>query len=122
MEDDRSKEQVLKARLARERAAARKRGKQRVRFSLEVRREAVELSAASGRTREQFALDMGLSKTALHRWSRPSQRGAVAFHHVKVEQASIGAEAEALVVIFPSGARLMGLSWEQLRQLVGVTT
>jgi hypothetical protein len=34
----------------------------------------------------------------------------VAFHHVKVEQASIGANAEALVVIVPSGARLVGLS------------
>jgi hypothetical protein len=65
---------------------------------------------------------VGISKTALQRWARPSQRGAVTFHRVKVEKASLGADADALVVIFPSGARLLGLSWAQVRQLVGVST
>jgi hypothetical protein len=122
MEDDRSKEQVLKARLARERATARKQGKQRVRFSLAVRREVVDVAAASGRPREQFALDIGLSKTSLQRWARSSQRRTAAFHHVKVEKATSGPKAEPLVIVFPSGARLTGLGWEQVRQLLGVST
>jgi len=121
MEDTKSKEQVLKAQLARERAAARKRGKKRVRFSLAVRRDAVELAAASERAREAFALDMGLSKTALQRWAKASRRRAAAFHHVKVEVGSTVTEAEPLVVVFPSGARLIGVSWEQVRQLLGVS-
>ena len=122
MEDDKSKEQALKARLARERAAARKRGKKRVRFSLAVRREAVELAAASGRARNAFALDMGLSKTALQRWAKTSQSRAGAFHQVKVEASSTVTETEPLVVVFPSGARLTGVSWEQVGQLLGVST
>ena len=122
MEDDKSKEQVLKARVARERAAARKRGKKRVRFSLAVQREAVELAAASGRARDAFALDMGLSKTALHRGAKAGQGRAGAFHHVKVEVRSAGTEAEPLSVVFPSGARLIGISWEQVRRLLGVST
>lgn len=121
MEDDKSKEQDLKARVARERAAARKRGKKRVRFSLEVQREAVELASASGRARDAFALDMGLSKTALQRWAKAGPRRGGAFHHVKVEVGSTGTETAPLVVVFPSGARLIGVSWEQVRQLLGVS-
>jgi DNA-binding transcriptional regulator YdaS (Cro superfamily) len=82
----------------------------------------VELASASGRPREAFALDIGLSKTALQRWAKTSQHRAAAFHHVKVEAAITGPETEPLVVVFPSGARLIGVSWEQVRQLLGVST
>jgi transposase-like protein len=120
MEGDKATEQGLKARLAAERSAARRRGKKRVRFSLAVRREAVELAAASGRSREAFALDLGLSKTALQRWVKSSQYRA-GFHHVKVEEPRTEPAAE-LVLVFPSGARLIGVSWEHVRQLLGVST
>jgi transposase-like protein len=119
MENDRSKEHILKARLARERATARKRGNKRVRFSLAARQEAVELAAVSGRSREQFALDLGISKTALQRWTSTRRSGA-AFHHVKVETAAT--ESVVVAIVFPSGAQLTGLSWEQVRQLLGVGT
>jgi hypothetical protein len=111
-----------KARVARERAAVRKCGKKRVRFSLAVQREAVDLAAASGRARDAFPLDEGLSKTELQRWIKASRRPVGPFHHVKVGAASADIETERLVVVFPSGALLIGVSWEQIRQLLGVST
>jgi hypothetical protein len=118
MENDRAREQVLKARVARERAIARKRGKRRVRFSMAVRQEAVALAATSGRAQDQFALEIGISKTGLQRWRRP---GAAPFRQVKVESESAATEDQGLAIIFPSGARLTGFSWEQVRQLLGVS-
>lgn len=108
--------------MAGERAEARKDGKKRVRFSVAVQREAVALALTAGRGRDAFAVDMGLSKTALQKWVKASQRPAVAFHHVKVEAASTDIETEPLVVVFPSGARLVGVSWAQVCQLLGVST
>ena len=84
-----------------------------------VRQEAVELAAVSGRARGQFALDIGISKGALQRWTT-SRRAA--FHHVKVESEVAATESEVFAISFPSGARLAGLSWEQVRQLLGVST
>ncbi len=118
MENDRTREQVLKARVARERAMARKRGKRRVRFSMAVRQEAVALAATSGRGRDQFALEIGISKTGLQRWRRT---GAALFRQVKVESERAATEDQLLAIVFPSGARLAGLSWEQVRQLLGVS-
>ena len=117
MENERSREQVLKARVARERAMARKRGKRRVRFSMAVRQEAVALAATAGRARDQFALEIGISKTGLQRWRRT---GAALFRQVKVESECEATE-ELLAIVFPSGARLTGISWEQVRQLLGVS-
>ena len=48
---------------------ARRGGKQRVRFSMVVRQEAVALAAVSGRAPDQFALDIRISKGALQRWT-----------------------------------------------------
>src|SRR5688572_26294720 len=121
MPNDTSREQVLKARITRERATARRRGKRRVRFSMVVRQEAVELAAASGRARDQFALDIGISKTGLQRWMTARRSGA-AFHHVTVESESAATQGETVAITFPSGARLTGFSWEQVRQLLGVST
>ncbi|HKO91185.1 MAG TPA: hypothetical protein VJU61_08535 [Polyangiaceae bacterium] len=118
MENDKAREQVLKARVARERAMARKRGKRRVRFSMAVRQEAVALAATSGRARDQFALEIGISKTGLQRWRRT---GTAPFRQVKVEGECEATEEELLAIVFPSGARLTGLRWEQLRQLLGVS-
>ena len=122
MANDESRERVLKARVARERAAA---GERRVRFSKWVRQEAVELVVASGTSRDRFALEMGIGKTSLQRWVRavhgrkPSQeRGPAEFHHVVVASP---APAAQVAISFPSGARLVGLSWEQVLQLLGVT-
>lgn len=86
-----------------------------------VRQEAVELAAASGRARDQFALAMGISKTGLQRWMTARRSGA-AFHHVTVESESAATQSETVVITFPSGARLTGLSWDQVRQLLGVST
>jgi hypothetical protein len=122
MENERPREQVLKARVAGELAAARKRGKQRVRFSMMLRQEAVDLAAASGRARDQFALDIGISKTVLRRWMTTLQRRAPAFHHVKVQSESAATPGESFAVVFPSGARLTGITWEQVRQLLGAST
>src|SRR4051812_1304712 len=117
MENDRTREQVLKARVARERATARKRGKQRVRFSMAVRQEAVDLAATCGRARDQLALEIGISKTALQRWTALRRSGAAVFRRLEVE--STTTDSQVPVILFPSGARLTGLSWEQVCQLLG---
>jgi transposase-like protein len=122
MANDESRERVLKARVARERAAA---GERRVRFSKWVRQEAVELVTASGTSRDRFAQEMGIGKTSLQRWvraihgrKRGQQRATPAFHHVVVASP---APATQVAVVFPSGARLVGLGWEQVLQLLGVS-
>jgi transposase-like protein len=111
MANDESRERVLKARVARERAAA---GARRVRFSKWVRQEAVELVAAAGMSREQFAQEMGIGKTSLQRWvravhgrKRGQQRAATEFHHVVIASP---APASQFAISFPFGARLVGMA------------
>ena len=121
MEKDESRERVFKARVARERAAA---GNRRVRFSKALRQEAVELLATSGARRCEFAKEMGLSSTSLQRWELLFQvRGQDAhqpgaFQRVTIASSPAAADVE---LIFPSGARLVGLSWQQVRELLGVS-
>ena len=67
MTQSKTREQALKRRVADERAAA---GKQRVRFSREVRREAV----ASGEPRDRFAEAMGIGKSSIHKWVTGERR------------------------------------------------
>jgi transposase-like protein len=125
MTDDKSREQMLKARVASERAAA---GRRRVRFSPWVRREAVELAVASGVPRDRFSQEMGIGKTSLRKWIRAAQSSGAArrgegarFRPVKVQSSTEPASGNMLAIVFPSGARLVGLSVAELRQLLGVT-
>ena len=90
-----------------------------MRFSMVVRQEAVDLAATSGRARDRLALEIGISKTALQRWTAMRRSGAAVFRRVEVE--STATDSQGLVILFPSGARLTGLSWEQVRQLLGVS-
>lgn len=52
-----------------------------MRFSMVVRQDAVDLAANSGRARDQLALEIGISKTALQRGRRT---GAALFREIKV--------------------------------------
>lgn len=127
MSNDKSREQALKSRVANEREAA---GKKRVRFSPWVRQEAVELVAGSGIPRDRFAQEMGIGKTSLQRWvlaalavtksaRPPSERSKL--RRVKIQAATPTAgDAAMLQLVFPCGARVVGLGLADLRQLLGV--
>jgi transposase-like protein len=121
MANDESRERVFKARVARERAAA---GERRIRFSKWVRQEAVELLVASGAKRGEFAKEMGLATTSVQRWLRAvdAKKGpryeARGFRRMSVEGHTGAGQLE---LVFPSGARLIGLSWQQVRELLGAS-
>lgn len=85
-----------------------------------VRQEAVDLVATSGRARDQLALEIGISKTALQRWTTLRRTSAAAFRRVKVESEKAATEDSVLELVFPTGVRL-GIRWEQVRQLLGVS-
>ena len=122
MANEDSRERVFKTRVARERAAA---GERRIRFSKWVRQEAVELLVASGAKRAEFAKEMGLATTSVQRWLRavdakkPGPREARGFRRMTVESQ---AGTSQLEVVFPSGARLTGLSLQQVRELLGASS
>lgn len=127
MSNDKSREQALKIRVASEREAA---GNNRVRFSQWVRQEAVELVASSGIPRDRFAQEMGIGKTSLQRWvraaaavtksaRRPPVRSTL--RRVEIQSSTPAAsDAATLELVFPCGARLVGLGLAELRQLLGV--
>lgn len=125
MSNDKSREQALKARVASEREAA---GKRRVRFSQWVRQEAVELVVGSVLPRDRFAQEMGIGKTSLQRWVRdaPSgkkstpQSGRSKLRRVEIQASTPPANVAGLELVFPSGARLVGIGWADVRQLLGV--
>jgi transposase-like protein len=126
MTDGKSREQVLKARVATERAAA---GRRRVRFSPWVRREAVELAVASELPRDRFSAEMGIGKTSLRKWISGAQSRRPAggikgskFRQVKVQSSTQPSSADTFAIVFPSGARLVGLRLAELHQLLGVAT
>jgi transposase-like protein len=122
MARSKAREQALKHRVAEERAAA---GKRRIRFSREVRREAVALVLASGEPRDRFAEAMGIGKSSMHKWVTGERRaGRSKFKRMRLDG---GGEPRVptsrdLVLVFPSGVRLTGLDVAQLRVLLGVAS
>ena len=95
-----------------------------MRFSKWLRQEAVDLLAISGRTRDEFAKEMGLAATSLQRWMLLHRvreldvAPAGDFQRVTIESPVATAD---LAIVFPSGARLIGLSWQQVQELLGVS-
>ena len=131
MEKSTSKEQAIARRVAAERKAA---GTQRVRFSVELRRDAAALAAASARSRGEVATTLGLGRTLLQSWvmaehgpvrrkrgaaKKPGRRKPM-LQRVAIT-ATTGAADGSLELVFPSGARLPGLTLKQLRTLLGVS-
>ena len=125
MANDKSREQALKARVASEREAA---GKRRVRFSKWVRREAVELAVACGTPKDRFAEEMGIGKTSLRKWigaaddAEPVRRSQPPrLRRVAVQTSPLPAGMDSFDLVFPSGARVLGLNDVQLLRLLGVS-
>jgi len=122
MAKSKTREQALKRRVAEERAAA---GSRRVRFSREVRREAVSLVLASGEPRDRFAEAMGIGKSSMQKWvARDRTAARSKFKRMRLDD-GVGPRALAsrnLVLVFPSGVRLTGLDVAQLRVLLGVAS
>lgn len=124
MAKSKAREQALKRRVAEERAAA---GNRRVRFSREVRREAVSLVLASGEPRDRFAEAMGIGKSSMQKWvARERTAARSKFKRMRLDDGA-GSRTPTptsrdLVLVFPSGVRLTGLDVAQLRVLLGVSS
>jgi transposase-like protein len=90
--------------------------RQGLRYSPELRQLAVQYAAAaSGMSRREVAVELGLSEVTLARWLRGQvTRGSAALHEVVVVE-QVGAGRPVLVM--PSGVRVEGLS---VRELVSV--
>ena len=120
---NKSKQQRLKDRVVAERTAA---GEKRVRFSKQVQQEAVALATESKMPRDELATAIGVGKTSLHKWMAAAhgskrRRGKRAtFHRVKITSGLPSGQTEELRLTFPSGVQLSGLSFVQLRALLGV--
>lgn len=114
---------ALRRRIDGERTAS---GQQRVRFSKNLREAVLALAGAPGWSRERAASALGLASSVLYRWhaqanpqtqSAPrSEAGAL----TRVEVVgSASANPDDLVLVFPNGAQVKGLSLEQLAHLLG---
>lgn len=134
MEDSSSEEEALARRIAKERKAA---GKRRVSFSVGLRRQAAALAETSLRPRGEIAATLGLSRSLLQRWVMAEQgvvrpkRGKINAahetgpHKAELQRVAISGATtdgdESLQLVFPSGARLAGLTLAQIRSLLGVS-
>jgi transposase-like protein len=94
-----------------------------------VRREAVELAVASELPRDRFSAEMGIGKTSLRKWISGAQSSRPAggtkgskFRQLKVQPSMQPPSTDTFAIVFPSGARLVGLRLAELRQLLGVAT
>jgi hypothetical protein len=96
--------------------AATRRG---IRYSSELRQVAVryaEQSEGAGWSRERVAETLGLCKATLCRWLRAAEPEVPALHEVLV----VGSRPRSgPVLILPSGARVEGLSVDELAKLLG---
>ena len=130
MENSSAKERQLARRVAAERKAA---GSRKARFSVELRRDAAALVVASSQPRGEVAKALGLSRTVLQSWVM-SEHGRVRKPRRAVEKprakkptlqrftiasTEAAARREALDLVFPSGARVVGLTLSQVRALLG---
>jgi hypothetical protein len=116
---------ALRRRVNREREAA---GARRVRFSEELRRDVLAVLARRTWRREPLAKAVGLAPSVVHRWARkpPDERcvqhprKSAGLKRVQIVRASASDCVESLELELASGARVRGLTLEQLAWLMGV--
>lgn len=123
MQNDELTVESLRVRVGRERQVS---GKQRVRFSEALKQDVTRFALATGWGIDRCAEALGLSRTGLHRWVRgerprrkphlqPARRRLV---ETEVTEEPRAVATDGLELRFPSGARITGLTFEQLRSLV----
>lgn len=117
---------ALRRRIEREREGAKPR---RVRFSDEVRQEVLGLLARPEWSQERLAEALGVAPSMLYRWTRQSQphvEGGVAkrararLRRVQVVEPAQPESAGSLELELRSGAKVCGLTLEQVARLLEV--
>lgn len=111
-------EERLKRQVVSERSAA---GEQRVRFSKGLRAEVVKLVGQRG-SQEQVAQALGLGRTTIHTWVATARTKSQKVEPAKLERVVVRdatvTVSSKLELVFPSGARVLGLGIEQLAELL----
>jgi transposase-like protein len=113
----------LKRRIAAERGGSHPK---RARFSPQLKADVARFVLKSEMTREQTAKSLGLGKSTLEKWrvrsakavktSKPRARAR--FKEVRVVKSG-PVTARLLELVFPSGARVTGLTVAEVAELVG---
>lgn len=133
MSETRVEVQVLARKVAAERLAA---APQAVRFSKGLRQQVVAATRLPGQGRKGLAGQLGLSASVIQNWIAMERRASKPvpvpvpvptakpkmtqprLQRVTVEP-SPSSPSGGLQLVFPSGVRLIGLTLQQLRELVG---
>jgi hypothetical protein len=123
-------ENDLRQRVLKERDNARGR---RFRFSEPLKRDVVQRSQASAGSLEAFCEATALSASTLARWRRESSGSSTSKRSevtstprskARLKRVTLAEEvpdrSSGFRLVFPSGAELRGVSFEQMRQLLGL--
>ena len=109
---------ALQVRIGKEREAS----GGRVRFTPRLRADVVSFARLSGLSRAELSEQLSLAESILHRWLSTTgaarAKKTIKLRRLKIVDPQPAIESRAAVV-FPSGARLEGLSLKQIRALLG---
>jgi hypothetical protein len=93
-----------------------------VRFSAQLRAEVVNFMKASGMSGPELSRSLSLAKSILHRWAAAGDGSGKAtpskLRRVEIVNTSRTVDTGA-VIVFPTGARIEGLTLAQIRALLG---
>ena len=96
----------------------------RVRYSARLREDVVSFIEQSGMSRTRVAELLSLSETGLHRWLQKSRETVGRDRGTRLQRVEVVAdnpsrEEQALELVFPNGARVIGLSIKHVSELLG---
>ena len=116
MKNTERQEAALRARIKQERKNA---AGSRVRYSDQLRAAVVGFATDSGLSRAQVARALSLSETVVSKWLQKSAASTPRLDHVRIVADDASPERQGLVLEFPNGARLVGLSLDDVSSLLG---